>query len=282
VRLEAVDPTNPDRIVAVVDHQGASPGATGMPDELLVSDDQGATFAKWATVTEFGGIAVAPDGRTWYGDNGDPASTDGPRGIYGAASLGAEAKQINGEMRVACLGYRPASGDLFACDRFEAGFVDATSGAYTKSFGFRDVASFIECPERDLCAESERQMLGAWCGITHFPESDVCCCYPPEAKGVDPKSLRGAEAEAILCPGDLDAGMLALPDAGPPGSGGTGGASGTGGAGGTLPTAGTAANDDGGCSCRTPGGEARTAPVGLVALAVACFAWRRRRARRHR
>lgn len=270
VRLEAVDPKNPDRIVVVVDHEPPAPGMVGNPDEIQISADQGATFKKWMSVVSFGGLAVAPDGRAWFGDAGDPSKEAVTGGVYAAASVGAKATLLSSELRVACLQYLPAFERLLVCDRFEAGFMLSDDGTYTKSFAFREIESFIDCPGRDLPATCERQLLSGLCGITHFPEADICCNYSAMDKGIDPRTLELPDA---LCPGDLDAG----------GTGGVGGVSDTGGAGGDVAVdAGPPPpKHDSGCSCGAVGATKQAPASSAALLALACIAiLRTRRGRR--
>lgn len=281
VRLEAVDPKNPDRIVVVVDHEGSSSGVAGAPDDILISDDQGATFTTWTSVVSFGGLAIAPDGRAWFGDTGDSSGLEGTNGLFAAASLGAKATLLSSELHVTCLHYLPAAKRLFACDRFEAGFVIPDDGTYTQSFAFREVASFIDCPDRDLPMACERQLLSGWCGITHFPEADLCCNYSAADKEIDPKNLDPTQMEA-LCPGDVDAGATG-------GTGGAGAAGGVGGHGGTggdgadagpLPLPPAKKADSGGCGVADQPPRAAATWAVALGLALAFVARRVRRTRR--
>jgi hypothetical protein len=63
MRLEAIDPTNPDRIVVSISRDRDSTTNTPLPDSLMVSSDQGESFEEWTTITKMGGIAFGADGQ---------------------------------------------------------------------------------------------------------------------------------------------------------------------------------------------------------------------------
>ncbi len=298
LRLEAIDPTNPDRLVVVIDHESSSGVAVAL-DQIMVSDDQGATFSEWAGAVSFGGLAFAPDGRVWFGDGGDPAVSSGDKGLYFAASLDAVPAQVNGDLQVTCVDYVEAADELFVCSKFSAGTADLDTGEVTDQFSFNEVEDFVACADKDVCAACARQLLGNWCGgITHFPESKVCCCYNPEERALDPMDYT---------PGSTSGFQIECPDYGAVISGADGGA--IGGAGGDVGAVGAQAGasgdaagsagavagssggskSPGGCSCsvlapRTGNTRASRAPlapalvvVSLLALVLARGSARRRR-----
>lgn len=280
LRLEAVDPTDPDRIVVVVEREGAVAGGMGEePDTIYVSSNAGASFTEWTTVRSFGGLAFAPDGRVWFGDRGDPANPNAQRGLSYAASLDDAPTLLNGDNPVSCVHYLSESDRVFACRRFDAAFADPTTGAYTPTFDFRTTEAMLDCPEKDLCALCERQLVTAWCGITHFPEAPICCCYSDADRLMDPNLTPGTQLDATFtCPpngGAVDAGT----DGDIPG----GGDAAVDAAGGTsfANRDQITAADDGGCSCRTAG-RTTGSPMGAALVALVLGLWLGRLPRRRR
>ena len=104
MRLVAIDPKNPDRLVVTVDRYNED-------DSIFVSDDQGATFTEYLTITQVGGVTFAPDGRIWIGDTGDTLQPSRPSGLWAAASLDEQAEKI-ADYVVQCLTYEPTSKTL--------------------------------------------------------------------------------------------------------------------------------------------------------------------------
>ena len=168
LRLEAVDPSAPDRIVASVIRDGEA-------DSVLVSVDRGETFTEYMTVTEFGGIAFAPDGRVWIGDQGNSGSPGAPVGVWYAPSLDASPEQLS-DVGVWCLAH--GGGDiLYGCERWSFGAIDTTSGALTKSFTMLDVEDFVTCDGVDMAAVCKAQLCADYCGPGHFAQAPLCCAY---------------------------------------------------------------------------------------------------------
>jgi hypothetical protein len=259
MRLEAIDPIKPDRILISIDR-------TNPPDALLVSDDQGKTFNEYLTLTDLGGLTFAPDGRLWIGDFGNPSSPSAPKGIWTAPNLGAPATLLTGEYPVACLAYQPANETLFACKRWELGTIDKANGGFTHLFGFLTQSEFVTCEGVDAPTMCKAQLCNDYCGPLHFSKAPLCTAYN------EPNC--GPTAD-----GDLDSST-----GGSGGTGATGGTSGTSGAlAGSMsvaPTAGTKAAEpkSGGCATSTSGPF--SAPAGQVAFLALCTAVLFRRYRR--
>lgn len=133
LRLEAVDPTNPDNIVLTLD------ALSGM-DTVLVSEDQGATMREFIQVSQISGIAFAPDGRLWIGDRGSAQNLMAPRGLWAATSIKSTPKLLN-EDRVNCVTYAPLTDTLYVCRRCDMGTVEPSSGA------FKEIVSFWNARE---------------------------------------------------------------------------------------------------------------------------------------
>ncbi|MDD9937945.1 MAG: hypothetical protein OXT09_30320 [Myxococcales bacterium] len=199
LRLQDVDPTNPDRLVATLDD-----GDNGT--KVIVSSDRGETWSDYLDLVEFGGMTIAPDGRVWIGDAGSTSDPDGPQGIYTAENFGETPTQLTGDFPVRCLHYVDAD-TLFACQRFTAGQVSTADGRMTETFKFTEVGQFVACDGVDMLAACETQLVSAYCGVTHFPLAPVC-----EPYGVDLSVLQ----EGGGCAFDFDAGVGTgtLPDGG--------------------------------------------------------------------
>jgi len=170
VTLEAVDPNNADRLIVNVRRYGEA-------DSILVSDDQGETFHEYATITEFGALTLAPDGRIWVGDVGDPSDSSVTRGIWFGATLDtAPVKLPDSDYPVLCLHYEPTRDTLYACQRWWFGPVDQTTGEFSLSLNIIDTPQFISC-DGDLAATCEPQLCSGLCGSSGFGDAPVCSMY---------------------------------------------------------------------------------------------------------
>ena len=265
LHVQAIDPTNPDRLVVSierVENGGEPPGSAR--DSVLVSSDRGATFKEYLKVTEIGGVAFAPDGRIWIGDAGasDPAQ---PRGLWFAPSLDAPATKLpRSDYPVQCLGYQEATDTLYACQQWSFGPVDIRDGSFRSSLDVTQVASFVDCPGVDMAATCQVQLCGAYCGYGHYAQAPVCCAYSSPTCGP-----AAAERGTTTCPST----------GGAAGTGGSGGVGGTGGAGGIGGAGGKrGGGQEGGCCAVAVGARSDAASAGAFgALVATALVLRRRR-----
>jgi hypothetical protein len=169
MELEAVDPSNPDRIVISIRRD-----VMGMvvPDSVLVSEDQGATFVEWLQVTAFGAIAFSSDGEVWVGDAGQTTAPEAPRGIHHAASLAASPEVLADDFPVSCLHYTGDS--LFACDRRAFGTVSLEDGELTPTLTFSQVETMLDCAGLDSAAVCRQQLCEGFCKAGHFSGAPMC------------------------------------------------------------------------------------------------------------
>lgn len=171
VRLLAIDPTQPDRVLAV--HYGSS-----ARDKLLLSTDKGATYQPWAEVNEASSVAFMPDGRVYIGDGADLLE-DPFGGLYSAAKLGDPLMKVGDESYIDCLQYRASDQKLFACQRDKFGTVDPTTGVFTALTSFPQVSELLDCPNQnshDVCEEELNSGL-SWCCAGHYPFTEFCGDY---------------------------------------------------------------------------------------------------------
>ncbi|MDH5673887.1 MAG: hypothetical protein OEZ06_17145 [Myxococcales bacterium] len=288
LRLEGIDPTNPDRILVSTDSIDGD-------DTLLVSSDGGASFQQYLKLTEFSAIAFAADGRLWIGDSGDTSAPDKPKGLWAATDLGSEPTLLTADYPVNCIVHRPDD-SLFVCQRFSAGRADAGDGSFSELVHFKDIDSLLSCDDAggDTQAACEMQLVEAYCGPTHFPQApacqpycvadlydwELCNCDPdtglrPQANadGQCPEQLAAMQAPAPM--GASGAGAAVDSDAG---VGAAGGASEDGGVEGDADGAGSGDADGEGCGACTIG--ASRAPAGARAalwLLIPAALLRRRR-----
>jgi hypothetical protein len=254
-RLQGVDPTNGDRLLASVNRYSDSAG--GGEDSVLVSSDRGEHFVEYMTLAEIGGVAFAPDGRVWIGDAGDAfRGQAAPGGLWFAPSLDASASRLPmADYPVQCLAYNHANDTLYACQHWSFGTVDRESGAYRSLLTLRDVQDFVQCSGVDSAAACETQLCGAYCGFGHFGGAPICQVYdtPTCGKAVA-MSERGYSmiqaASVQYPPTEQDAGASQNPPQ---------------------------RNKDTGCAVTEPGAHSASAPF---AMAFAALAWRVRSSRR--
>jgi MYXO-CTERM domain-containing protein len=255
--LEAIDPLDPDTIIASL----RRPDSLGIAwkdssDQVLISQDGGATFRTLLTLAEFGGAAFTPEGRLWIGDGGNIFDRDAPQGLTVATDTGAQLQHI-ADARTTCLAYHPGSDTLFACQTQSIGRIDVEDGSYEVLMRSQAAQHFVQCDGVDLPAACEMQLCGAYCGMGHFPQAPLCRAYTGPFCG----------------PAAAAAGTIVV-DAGADDAGADGGAVDAGDAGDAGPGR---AQSAGGCGCELAGGG-RT-PHALIALLAAATAltWRRQR-----
>jgi len=251
IRVEVVDPGDPDRIVVSEHNENAG-------DIAWVSDDHGETWRVWAELSDFGAIAFDGEGRAWLGDWGDAGSPVAPRGLLRADSLEAT-PEVVADYPVHCLAYAPATDTLHACQRFWVGTIDPQSGEFTTTFSLDETFDFVQCEGVDTAGDCEGELCGAFCGPGSFPVAEVCEAYDGPTCG--PCAIGMAELRPAECDG---AGATATPDAG------------------TTADAGvdeTAPSDDGGCGCRLARRAPLSGPWALLAIAAATLRLRRLRRR---
>jgi len=199
VRVEAVDPDNPERPV-VSEHD-----ETGV-DRVWVSDDRAQTFRPWAELSDFGVLVFDGDGRVWLGDWGDTGSPVPSRGLLTAANLD-EAPAVIADYPVHCLAYAPSTDTLYGCQRFWIGTIDTETGAFETTFTLGDTVDFVECTE-DAASACEETLCQAYCGPGSFPVAPICEAYDGPSCGpcaiADPE-LRPADCDVAIEPGDAGA-----------------------------------------------------------------------------
>ena len=191
VRLDAVDPTDPDRFLVSVARAGA--GTT-----LYVSRNAGAAFEPYLQLAALGGIAFAPDGRVYIGDAGDVSGARKTRGLYRAANLTAPPELVSDAFAVQCLGYRATDATLFACDRYAFGIADQRTGQLRPLVKFTEIERFVECSDQDVRATCERPMLQGYCGLTHFPCAPICDAYAVDLSELESFARTDPTLEACL------------------------------------------------------------------------------------
>lgn len=289
LRLEAVDPNNPDRIVASIARENK-------PDDLLLSSDQGAHFEPYLEVSDLGAIALAPDGRVWIGEPSSISNPSASKGLWFAASLDAKPSKV-ADFGVECLVYQPQSKTLLACQAAAFGKVDTTSWEFTQYSHFNAIKNFVSCSDKEIAKVCEAQMCLDYCGPMHYAQAPLCCAYNTETCGPLVAKMEGTGGPEMCMPA-ADGGM---PAAGASGSeaGKAGGAAGSGGStagsggskAGSGGSTGNAAgemspptgSDSDGCGCRALGAStpspARAYAVCLSLLSLVALRRRRRKSR---
>lgn len=281
-RLRGVDPTNPERLVIVIDRLNT-------PDTLLLSKDGGKTTTKYLELDEFGGLAFAPDGRVWIGDLGLTSGSSMTRGLYAAANVDAMPVRLPmATYPVQCLGWAADTNTLYACQRFWFGNVNLTTGEFTTMLRFTEVPKFVSCPGEDPAMACKVQLCLDYCGPMHFAAAPVCSAYDEPSCGKPVAAMEDDEPDPpTSSAGASAAGTGAAAGSGISGASAAGatsvaGSSGTGlaGRGGASAASGTAGmppkESSGGCSCTVPSGGDSSDWLAWSSLAAVCV-WRRSR-----
>jgi hypothetical protein len=259
LRLEAVDPSNPDRIMINIARDRDLMTNEPLPDTLLVSDDRGESFAEWATVIALGGIAIADDGRVYLGERGDNFTSDSPKGIRVASELGGELELLNDKVAVRCLHLR--GDELLLCQKFSFGSVSTEDGTFTPSFELIKAPALASCDGVDMEAVCRQQLCTGFCGSAHFPLSPMCT-------EVYESTSEGCGRVQVVVDGGVASDASVPVDAG--GSGSTAGSeAGTGGVAGAAGAAGEAS----GCGACTVGAKRTTSTPSAVYVALLAFAF---------
>jgi hypothetical protein len=177
--LVAVDPTDADRLVAVLRRSSDSDDPEFEKDTIVVSHDGGASFKEYVDVTELSGVLFAEDGTLWIGDAGKTTTLDLPMGLYRAApGLTKPPEQLLSDEPVTCLAQRPGASTLYACRRFEFGTFDPESKKFTKLVDTLSVQQFVSCDGRDVVKDCRNQLCeSGWCGPGHFAKAPFCAAY---------------------------------------------------------------------------------------------------------
>ena len=277
VSLEAIDPSNPDRIVAYGVRSNA-------PDTLIVSSDRGASFREYLDLTQLGGIAFAPDGRVWIGESVDTGNAAASRGLWFASSLDQKAALI-ADYGIECMGYQPATNTLFVCQGFSFGTANQESGAFTEMFKFTRLRDFVSCEGVDPAAACQTQLCKEYCGPGHFAQAPLCCAYQDEVCGakvaISEGTATGAQCGADQAgQGAVDAGS-ASPDGGTrPATAGSGAAGSFGATGAAAPDAPKQKNSGCGCAVLAVDESKRGLSTMLFATMLMLARWRSRASRR--
>jgi MYXO-CTERM domain-containing protein len=258
--IMAIDPTNPDRVIARIDRDKDS----GMKDTLLESLDAGKTFRSVMELGDLQAAAFTPDGKLYFGDN-----DQNERKFYLLDKAGGEAQMIGSGWKVSCLNWDDSKKRMLACYDFRMGTADLDTGMFNMTLDMRCAGSFVECPGASMSSADacKTQLLAAYCGYGHYPAAPLCMPYDT-----------GPDADALVSSAGYACkdGMVTDPNAGdPPGSGSngqplggtTGSTTGVGGmSGGAVQSAGSGAISAGsaGAGATTSSGAGIGAPSGAA------------------
>jgi hypothetical protein len=254
LRLVAVDPTDADRIVVLIQRP-----VEMQLDDLYYSDKRGepGSFMKIGSVTEFSGATFMPDGTLYYGDNDQMTP-----GLYRVAKLGEPPTKLSDAYKVGCLGYDAPSERLYMCADWRFGTADPKTGAFSLMFLIDTADPFLECPGEPAMKDQCKSALESpnFCDVTHYPEAPVCV-----------KNFGTGGAAAGMAGGGGQAAAAGGGGVGQAGSAAAAGAAGS---------AGTPAGDESGCSCRAAPRSREAAGGWIFALGLALLSsFRARRAR---
>lgn len=281
--IVAIDPKNPDALFGIVSRPNADE-----PDDLVYSPSRGepGSWKKLASVMTFGGIAIAPDGKIYFGDE----AQDTP-GLFVLNTPDEEPRALSKELAIGCLLWDQDKDRLLACNRWRFGAVGLTDAKFEVLYDARCGSKFEDCPGIVSSCKSQLAESLNWCAPDHYPQSELCSSYrtpvvedwiakvhdydcvdgtvTPRTAAAGPAGAGGAPASAVSggAGGRVSAGR-----GGVSGSGGVGSAA----EGGRQATQPEPDDDDDGCSV----GAGHPAGSGLgTGLMVLCVLWRRTRRR---
>lgn len=215
LNLLAVDPGNPDTVLAVV-------GRDNQADSLLLSRDQGATFQPYGDFRTVSDVTFGPDGRVYVADAGDSGGDDTQGGLYTASKLGEPLVRVGSTQYIECVHYQALTGKMFACNRDRFGELDPSTGTIKELTRIDTVSSFLQCPGKDIQVACELQLnAGAsWCCAGHYPFSRVCDEYNVTKRPDGARVYCGLAGREYDMPSDAGTGAppridsgVSLPDA---------------------------------------------------------------------
>jgi hypothetical protein len=169
--IMAVDPSNPDRLVARIDRDHDS----GVKDTLLESVDAGKTFRAVMDLGELDAAAFTPDGKLYFGDN-----DQNERKLYVMDKAGGDAQMIGSGWKVSCLTWDDSKKRMLGCNDFKFGTVDLDVGTFNIALDMRCAPGpFVECPGSMMTAADacKAQLTAAYCGYGHYPAAPLCMPY---------------------------------------------------------------------------------------------------------
>ena len=229
--IVGIDPSNPDVVLANVSRDGMT------PDNFVYSTMQGkaGTWKQIAELGELHGMAFAPDGKLYFGDDDQNS-----RSFFVAEKLGDAPKMLSSNWKVSCLRWDASKNRMLACKDWQFGTVDLASGAFSSMLDMRCAENFVQCPDQASVKKAcEAQLLAGYCGVTHYPVAPLCSGYD-----------QGADAPMYIAAQDYTCknGMLVDKSESSPLSGGTSSTPASAGTGAAAGSTGTPATGSAGTS----------------------------------
>ncbi len=177
--LLAVDPTDENRVVAMLERSRDGGDFEANKDTILVSHDGGETFAPYFDATKVTGAMFDPDGTLWISDLGLDNGMPSPAGIYKSApGLGSPPSNLSANEGFACIGRVPGSEHLLVCRMLDFGTFDPATETYTKLVEVTTVQRIHTCSGQDVVADCRDQLCEAgWCGPGHYAAAPACSAY---------------------------------------------------------------------------------------------------------
>lgn len=230
--IVAVNPTNPDHIVARVWRKQAI-------DSLVYSTEKGkaGSWKLLAEPTEVDSVTFTPEGVLYFGD-----SDQKTKGVFVVEKTGDAPKLLNDTWKPTCLAWDAGNQRLLGCGNFYLfGEVSTESGELEPLLDLRCTEHMVECAgQEDMKKVCEPQALADFCHLSHWVIAPVCDVYD---RG--PEFEMFAMSQTFMC---VDG--FGVPKAEPVGGAAGGGGTGT-------STAGLGAAGSAGCApqstCDTPG-----------------------------
>jgi hypothetical protein len=184
LELVAVDPSDPQRLLAVIRRLSNQTSWEQNRDTILLSRDGGAHFENYFEVAGLGAAVFRNDGTLWIADSGAVVEEDKFRaGLFRAPpGLASPPQQLSSDAHE-CLTYVPARDRMYACQTLRLGVLDPASGALEELVKIDAVDDFVSCSGRDVAADCEAQLCDGYCHVVHYPAAPVCRAYDKPACG---------------------------------------------------------------------------------------------------
>jgi hypothetical protein len=211
--LLAVDPTDPDRVVAVLARPSSQGGWDKSKDSLLVSRDGGKSFQPYAELSELTGAFFAADGTLWLSDKGLAEDAARPMGLFrGEKGLASAPVALIDDQSINCLGPSGVGDQLFLCRRIgapdEFGRFDPTSREFTGLTSMIKVGALHSCAGQDVAADCHDQLCNpGWCGPGHYAVAPLCSAYDEPLCGNDADNWNSGDGDGDAGESSVDGGV---------------------------------------------------------------------------
>lgn len=169
VAIEAVDPSQPERIVL----SETFPPSYPLMDRVWLNDAAGRSEASrmLGEVDGFGGAAFGPAGQLWFADKSGA--------LYQLLAGDTDPAPLAPDIRARCLTFDQHRSTLLACQAFTVSAI-AEDGSAQPVLDLRAIDDWRQCGALDVPAACQARLgsgRDGWCSYGHYPEAGICRAF---------------------------------------------------------------------------------------------------------